>query len=250
MKRHLIIMSVLIPLMTACSIDNPQNSNHTEKDLNYYASLMADSRLVFPMVLAETAISIDTYLGMSAEDKVGMTYIFSNLLQTQQTVYEMDRFFGMKVSTDGKSLTEHGSAWEFESTNGSFYGYDWTEGIRRFRLIHKEDGEDWEWELKCDIGGSHPYSIFFRSIQEDEAWYNWEISMKGTSTSPQERSVEFETDGTVKRAVYRKSEEVGESQTKMDGGLILNIYEADMDHLDEVSYRFDSIKSQNPHYDF
>mgnify|MGYP003307667775 CR=1 FL=1 len=39
-----------------------------------------DDRFVFPMAMAETALLIDAYEGMTPEEKVGMGYIFRNLI--------------------------------------------------------------------------------------------------------------------------------------------------------------------------
>lgn len=250
MKRHLIIITLLLPLMTACRIERAESSNHTEKDLQYYASTMADSRLIFPMVLAETAMSIDIYENMSAEDKIGLTYIFNNLLKTGENTYTMNDFFGLKVSTDGNSINEPGAEWYFESTWGGFYGTEGFNSGRKFILTCRPEGTDRDWALTCDPGTDHSHTIFFNDTDEDNAFYSWEIMMEGQDESPKGLHIGFRTDGAVKRSVYRKTEEIGESQVRMDGGFIVNIYEADMDHLDEISYRFDGIRSHNPHYDF
>ena len=70
MKRHIYVLALFTLLFSGCLIDTAETSNIDFLDEAVDNELL--DRLVFPMVMAETAFLINVYEGMSAEEKLEM----------------------------------------------------------------------------------------------------------------------------------------------------------------------------------
>ena len=77
--------------LNACVISHSDTSNY--KFLPEVAEFKAESRLEFPMVMVETAMAIEAYQEMSAQEKVQMGYIYRSAISTGEGRYKMDRFY-------------------------------------------------------------------------------------------------------------------------------------------------------------
>lgn len=237
MKRCLMILALCASLFNACVIDSSETSNY--KFLDEAVANEVDDRFVFPLAMAETALLIDAYEGMTPEEKVGMGYIYSNLIWAGGGRYTMEGFNSFTLDTMGKPLDEQGAEWII-GTAGYRYGYSI---IRGHFLLSKTAAD--EYRLVCEYEGCQAYEILFRAVEDEEAYFCWEIEMECRYTTEQGYDVAMVTDGPVVRKVYRRIPDVSRSKVMMSGNLTVDI----KDH-DCVRHRFDGELRPNSRYDF
>ena len=237
MKRCLMILALCASLFNACVIDSSETSNY--KFLDEAVANEVDDRFVFPMDMAETALLIEAYEGMTPEEKVGMGYIFRNLIKTGEGKYKMKDFNSLTLDTMGKSLDEPDVQWVIGTTPN--YGDRFGEG--RF-LLSKGEADD-EYRLVCKYEGCQAYEILFRVVDDEDAYFSWEAEMECRYTTEEGREVTMITDGPVVRKVYRKNSDDGDCNVMMLGNVTVDI----KDH-DVVRHHFDGGVRKNSRYDF
>ena len=238
MKRCLMILALCISLFNACVIDSSETSNY-----NYLSEAVAnevDDRLVFPIVMAETALLIDVYEKMTPEEKIQMGYIYRNVLKTEEGKYTMNGFYDFALDTGGKSLDEPGAEWVI-STNASSFEYRIGKG--HFLLSKSESGDGYI--LVCEHEGAEPYDISLRVVEDEEAYYSWEIEMECNYMTARDRDVTMVTDAPIVRKVYRKISDLSGCNEMMHGSITVDI----KDH-DVVRHYFDGEVRLNNRYDF
>lgn len=238
MKRCLIILALCTSLFNACVIDSSETSNY--ESLHEAVANEVDDRLVFPIVMAETALLIETYEGMAPEEKVDMGYIYRNVLKTGEGKYEMNAFYALALDTRGVPLDQPGAEWVISTQTSSF---EYRNGNGYFIL--SKTGSDNEYRLVCEYDDSQSHEILFRAVADEEAYYSWEIEMDCYYTTPEGREVTMVTDGPVVRKVYRKVPDLSLCSVLMDGSLTVDI----KDH-NVVRHYYDGEVSQNVRYDF
>ena len=238
MKRCLMILALCASLFNACVIDSSETSNY--KFLHDAVANEVEDRLVFPIVMAETALLIDVYEKMTPEEKIQMGYIYRNVLKTEEGKYTMNGFYNYALDTRGKSLDEPGAEWVI-STHASSFQYRIGRG--HFLLSKSESGEGYI--LVCEQEGSQPYDILFRVVEDEEAYYSWEIEMECHYTTAKDRDVTMVTDAPIVRKVYRKITDLSDCGEMMHGSMTVDI----KDH-DVVRHYFDGEVRPNSRYDF
>lgn len=228
-------MALCLPLLCSCVLDSADNSKYNDSNLNRFAESMAESRLTFPMVLIETALCIEDYEKMSAEEKIRMTYIFENLIKTADNTYSMGDFYGLNVSTDGKSMKDTDAKWTFESTWYSRYYYSSQfSDTRRFELYRYPEDAGYTYFLSCDRNsGIGETIIMIKETEDDEAYFSWELTAQGSYRSPEGRFVEFRTAEPVTRKVWRSNGN-DDSKVSVNGRFMVTIHNQDREVLDEV----------------
>lgn len=211
---------------------------------------MAESRLTFPMVLMETALCIEDYENMSAEDKVGMKHIFENLIKTSDRTYAMGNFYGLNISTDGKSLKDEDVKWTFESSwHSDHYDSSQFSDRRRFELQRYPEDVVYTYFLSCDNNSDIGETILIiKEIMDDEAYFSWEVIVRGSYRSPEGRLVNFQTINPVTRKVWRATGN-DDSKVSVRGSLQFMILDRDAEVLDEVIIDL-TRDSSNNYYSF
>lgn len=237
MKRCLMILALCASLFNACVIDSSETSNY--KFLDEAVANEVDDRFVFPLDMAETALLIDAYEGMTPEEKVGMGYIYSNLIWAGGGRYTMEGFYSLTLDTMGKSMDEPDAQWVIEAV--PMYG----DRIGKGHFLLSEGETDNSYRLVCEYEGCQAYEILFRAVEDEEAYFCWEIEMECRYTTEQGYDVTMVTDGPVVRKVYRRIPDVSRSKVMMSGNLTVDI----KDH-DCVRHRFDGELRPNSRYDF
>lgn len=237
MKRCLMILALCTSLLNACVIDSSETSNY--KYLSDAVGNEIDDRLVFPIAMAETALLIETYEGMTPEEKVGMGYIYRNLIRTGEGKYKMNGFYSLTLDTMGKSLDENGTEWIIGTAADM---YEHRIGGGHF-LLSKTTAD--EYKLLCEYEGCQVYEIFFRAVEDEDAYFCWEIEMDCRYMTEEGRHVSMITDGPVVRKVYRKITDQADCYVMMLGNVTVDI----KDH-DVVRHRFDGEVRKNSRYDF
>ena len=235
MKRHICILALFTLLFSGCLIDTAETSNIDFLDEAVDNELL--DRLVFPMVMAETAFLIDVYEGMSAEEKLEMGYVYRALIKEAEGEYTMNNFHGFTLETGGKTLDEPGAVWYLAVLNRFVYYYT-TE--TRFVLSRSESG----YSLICKYDKNDPYEIRFRSVEDEEAFFSWEIDFQCTYKTDEDRTVNMTTDAPIVRKVYRKGVKGDECSLMMEGSVTVDI----KDH-DVVPHVYEGQVVPN-HYDF
>lgn len=231
------ILALCASLFNACVIDSSETSNY--KFLDEAVANEVDDRFVFPMDMAETALLIDAYEGMTPEEKVGMGYIYSNLIWAGGGRYTMEGFYSLTLDTMGKSMDEPDAQWVIEAV--PMYG----DRIGKGHFLLSEGETDNSYRLVCEYEGCQAYEILFRAVEDEEAYFCWEIEMECRYTTEQGYDVTMVTDGPVVRKVYRRIPDVSRSKVMMSGNLTVDI----KDH-DCVRHRFDGELRPNSRYDF
>lgn len=231
------ILALCASLFNACVIDSSETSNY--KFLDEAVANEVDDRFVFPLDMAETALLIDAYEGMTPEEKVGMGYIYSNLIWAGGGRYTMEGFYSLTLDTMGKSMDEPDAQWVIEAV--PMYG----DRIGKGHFLLSEGETDNSYRLVCEYEGCQAYEIFFRAVEDEEAYFCWEIEMECRYTTEQGYDVTMVTDGPVVRKVYRRIPDVSRSKVMMSGNLTVDI----KDH-DCVRHRFDGELRPNSRYDF
>lgn len=235
MKRHIITMAVCLPFLCSCILDSAETSAYNDNNLLNFATSMAESRLTFPMVLMETAICIEDYESMSAEDKVRMKHIFENLIKTSDKTYSMGNFYGLNVSTGGKSLKDEDVKWTLESSwySDRYYSSQFSDR-RRFELQRYPEDAGYTYFLSCDNNSDIGETILIiKEITDDEAYFSWEVTVRGSYRSPEGRLVNFQTIDPVTRKVWRATGN-GDSRVSVRGRFKVMIHDKDVNVLDEV----------------
>lgn len=243
-------MALCLPLLCSCVLDSADTSNHNDSNLNRFAESMAESRLTFPMVLMETALCIEDYENMSAEDKIRMTHIFENLIKTADNAYSMGNFYGLNVSTGGTSMKDTDARWTFESTwYSDFYYSSQFSGTRRFELYRYPEDAGFTYFLSCDKDSEAGETIIMiRETEDAEAYFSWEITVRGSYRSPEGRFVEFKTAEPVTRKVWRATGN-DDSKVSVKGRFMVTIHTQDLEVLDEVNIDL-TRESANKYYKF
>ncbi len=231
------ILALCASLFNACVIDSSETSNY--KFLDEAVANEVDDRFVFPLDMAETALLIDAYEGMTPEEKVGMGYIYSNLIWAGGGRYTMEGFYSLTLDTMGKSMDEPDAQWVIEAV--PMYG----DRIGKGHFLLSEGETDNSYRLVCEYEGCQAYEILFRAVEDEEAYFCWEIEMECRYTTEQGYDVTMVTDGPVVRKVYRRIPDVSRSKVMMSGNLTVDI----KDH-DCVRHRFDGELRPNSRYDF
>lgn len=235
MKRHIYVLALFTLLFSGCLIDTAETSNIDFLDEAVDNELL--DRLVFPMVMAETAFLINVYEGMSAEEKLEMGYVYRALLKEAEGKYTMNNFHGFTLETGGKTLDEPGAEWYLTAFNRFAY-YNTSE--TRFVLSRSESG----YSLVCQYDKNDPYEICFRSVEDEEAFFSWEIDFQCTYKTDEGRTVSMTADAPIVRKVYRKGVKDEGCSLIMDGTVTVDI----KDH-DVVPRVFEGQVVPN-HYDF
>lgn len=237
MKRCLMILALCASLFNACVIDSSETSNY--KFLDEAVANEVDDRFVFPMAMAETALLIDAYEGMTPEEKVGMGYIFRNLIKTGEGKYQMNGFYSLTLYTMGKSMDEPDAQWVIEAV--PMYG----DRIGKGHFLLSEGETDNEYILLCEYEGCRSYEILFRVAEDEDAYFSWEAEMECRYTTEEGREVNMITDGPVVRKVYRKNSDDGDCNVMMLGNVTVDIKGHDV-----VRHHFDGGARKNSRYDF
>lgn len=238
MKRCLMILALCASLFNACVIDSSETSNY--KFLDEAVANEVDDRFVFPLAMAETALLIDAYEGMTPEEKVGMGYIFRNLIKTGEGKYQMNGFYSLTLDTMGKSLNDPDLQWVIEAAPAR---YGNRIGGGHF-LLSKGEADN-SYRLVCEYEGYQAYEILFRVVDDEYAYFSWEAEMECRYTTEEGREVTMITDGPVVRKVYRKNSDDGDCNVMMIGNVTVDI----KDH-DVVRHCFDGVVRKNSRYDF
>ena len=231
------ILALCASLFNACVIDSSETSDY--KFLNDAVANEVDDRFVFPMDMAETALLIDAYEGMTPEEKVGMGYIFRNLIKIGEGKYKMKEFYSMTLDTMGKSMDEPDAQWVIEAV--PMYG----DRIGGGHFLLSKGETDNEYILLCEYEGYQAYEILFRVVEDEDAYFCWEIEMDCRYMTEEGRHVSMITDGPVVRKVYRKITDQADCYVMMLGNVTVDI----KDH-DVVRHRFDGEVRKNSRYDF
>lgn len=247
--RNILISALCLVSFNSCRVDGPETSKyHLLSDL---AEHKASSRLEFPMVMAETAMSIEAYEGMTAEEKLGMGYIYENLMKTGEGQFGMKDFYGFTLDMQGRSISEPGAEWFIKAYNGSFGRYvaDFTMYFAR-----QQDGE-YDYKLVCNHKGYPAYEVLFSEVEDDEAFYSWIMEVSTRFTTGEGRVVTISTAEPVSRKVYRAQPKDPQSYVMMKGALEIS-FEGDADGdgtlelLDVVRCEYDGRKHPNERYNF
>ena len=242
MKKY-ILYALSIMALCSCKVESADWVEYSEKGLKRFASEVAEEKLLFPLSVFETVLLIQDYEGSSSEEKVELSHIFNSLIKVSDDVYKMEKFFNLKVSTDGRSIYEKGAEWAFQ-TDYSTYDYR----PRSVRLYNSPEHEDSEFLLEADIKSSSD-CIRINHISNEEAYFSWSIEMEGGFESEKGRVVLYRTDGPVTRKVTRSSDSVAESMVSMTGRLIVTIFDTDGTQLDEITHNLTGI-GVNSYYHF
>ena len=238
MKRHIFILALFASLFSACIIDSADTPN-----LGFLDNVIENevsTKLEFPMVMAETALSVVAYDAMPAEEKVEMGYIYRMMIKEGENRYKMDRFHGFDLHTMGRSLDEPGAEWVFTAVNASF---DFYFGQGRYYLSKAASGD--EYKLVCAVDDRESYEILFRAVEDEEAYYSWEIEMDCTYETEEGRVVNMSTDAPLVRKVYRKGTVSDKAEVMMKGSVTVDIKDHDI-----ARHTYDGALVQNPRYDF
>ena len=237
MKRCLMILALCTSLFNACVIDSSETSDY--KFLNDAVANEVDDRFVFPMDMAETALLIEAYEGMTPEEKVGMGYIFRNLIKTGDGKYKMREFYSMTLDAMGKSMDEPDAQWVIEAA--PMYG----DRIGKGHFLLSEGEADNSYRLVCEYEGYQAYEMLFRVVEDEDAYFSWEVEMECRYTTEEGREVTMITDGPVVRKVYRKNSDDGDCNVMMLGNVTVDIKGHDV-----VRHHFDGEVRKSSRYDF
>ena len=234
MKRHILLLAILCTCIISCQVEGADTPTREAYPLSKYASDAAESRVVFPLAMMETAFNIEAYENATAEEKVKMTYIF-NCLLNQGNNYQMKNFYSFYLTPDGKSIHEPGAEWHISASNYGNYA-DYT-------LKCTADGK-WEMTLVYE-NGQIDYTITQEA--EDESLFNWSVSLTGSLTSGQGRVVEIRSDGPITRKVYPGK---WECKNVMTGKLQFDIYGSASASApqESFSYTFSGQEESNTYY--
>ena len=232
------ILALCASLFNACVIDSSETSNYGF--LSDAVANEVDDRLVFPMTMAETALLIEAYEDMTPEEKVGMGYIYRNLIKTGEGKYKMNGFYSLTLDTMSKSLDENGTEWII-GTAADMYEHR----IGGGHFLLSKAGADNEYRLVCEYEGYQAYEILFRVVEDEDAYFSWEVEMECRYTTEEGREVTMITDDPVVRKVYRKNSDDGDCNVMMLGNVTVDI----KDH-DVVRHHFDGGVRKNSRYDF
>ena len=236
--------------LNACVISHSDTSNY--KFLPEVAEFKAESRLEFPMVMVETAMAIEAYQEMSAQEKVQMGYIYKSAVSTGEGRYKMDRFYEYSLDMNGKSISQPDAEWIIKTEAGSFDRY-FTQTTMR---LTRPDTPEHEYRLVCDYKGYPSYEILFSSLaEEDGSYYSWIIEMSCSFTTDDGYVVTINTLEPITRKVYRAVPDVSPCSVEMKGTLQIR-FEGDrngdgqLEELDVVKYVYDGNRRNNEIYQF
>lgn len=228
-----------IPVISACRLDSGESSNYSSLNLQNYARTEVNSKVIFPVILAETAMSVEAYDKMSAEEKMQMGYIYRTLIKVDDTHYQMQDFYTFTLSTGGRSISEPGALWVM------------TSGKDRYELVHMPEDSNYEYRIYCWFHDGDSHVVDFNSVEDEYAYYSWEIVTDCMCRSHTGYEVQVVTDGPLIRKVYRGNP----SYVMMDGAVTVRIsgdYDKNgsMEELDVVKCGYDGSEVRNDVYDF
>lgn len=114
---------IALAIATAsCMVSNPSNMVVGEYELVSYTSIQMGRCVVMPAELVETMIGFEAYLNKSDEEKLLDAEFYGNVSYLGEETYSIKsstKALYCIVDTDGKSILENGTEWEFGSI--SFY---------------------------------------------------------------------------------------------------------------------------------
>ena len=241
--------------LNACVLNDSDTSNyHMFPQL---VEFKAESRFEYPMVMVETAMSIEAFEAMSPEEKMTMGYIYDSALATGESRYKMNEFYGFTLDMYGMSLSEPNSEWVIKTDAGSFDRY-FTQITMR---LSRTQGSDYEYRLSCDYKGYQSYEILFSHVDEtpaegnDVPYYSWIIEMSCNFTTDDGNEVTVKTLGPVTRKVYRAVPGISDCYVVMKGALEVR-FEGDsnddgqLEVFDVVKYEYHGERQYNEIYQF
>ena len=251
MIRNILIFALCAISLNACVVSHSATSSYS--CLPDVVQFKAESRFEYPMVMVETAMSIEAYESMSAQEKVNMGYIYNYALSTGEGKYSMERYYGFTLNMNGKSISEPDAEWIIKTQAGSFERYFAKTTMKLTRL---QDSQ-YEYRLLCDYSDYAPYEIFFSRVEdeEDESYYSWKIEMNCCFETRDGYVVTVKTLGPVTRKVYRAVPNVSQCCVEMKGALQVS-FEGDrnddgqLEQLDVVKNTYDGKKITNDRYQF
>lgn len=235
MKKYIVYALSLFALCS-CIVESADSPSYSEKALQHFASEVVEDKILFPMSVFETVLLIQDYEDMSAEEKVELTHIFNSMVKVSESVYTMERFHDLKVSTDGKSIYEDGAEWLFQTEYGV---YNYTP--RSYRLYNNPDEAGHDFIFETDVKSSPQTKILIDNAADDSAYFSWKFEVEGSFVSDQGRTVQYKSAGPVTRKVSSSSDAVAESIATTAGSLIITIFDTDGKELDEITYDMSGI---------
>lgn len=232
-----------IPVISACRLDSGETSDYSRHNLQTYAWTEVKSKVIFPVIMAETAMSVEAYEKMSAEEKMQMGYIYRTLIKVDDTHYKMHDFYTFTLSTGGRSISEPGALWVMTSDKD------------RYELVYMPEDSNYEYRIYCQSYAGDSYVVDFNSIEDENAFYSWEIVADCMCKSYAGYEVQVKTDGPLVRKVYRGNGNVNHSCVMMDGAVTVRISgdndkDGSMEELDVVKCAYDGSEVRNEVYDF
>lgn len=230
MKTY-IVYALSFIILCSCTVESADSPTYSEKALDHFASEVVEDKVQFPMSVLETVLLIQDYEEMSAEEKVNLTHIFSSLIKVSDQVYTMNKFYNLKVSTDGQSIYEDGAEWSFQ-TDYALYNYT----PRSYRLYNDSEESGHDYIFDTDVKDSPQSKIIIEEISDDSYYFSWKFEVEGWFESDQGRSVHYRSKSPVTRKVARSSDKVAESMITTTGSLIITIYDIDGKQLEEITY--------------
>ena len=255
MKKNIIISALCAMSLNACVLNDSDTSNyHMFPQL---VEFKAESRFEYPMVMVETAMSIEAFEAMSPEEKMTMGYIYDSALATGESRYKMNEFYGFTLDMYGMPLSEQNSEWVIKTDAGSFDRY-FTQTTMR---LSRTQGSDYEYRLACDYKGYQSYEILFSHVDEtpaegnDVPYYSWIIEMSCNFTTDDGNEVTVKTLGPVTRKVYRAVPGISDCYVVMKGALEVR-FEGDsnddgqLEVFDVVKYEYHGERQYNEIYQF
>lgn len=255
MKKNIIILALFAMSLNACVLNESDTSNYHM--LPQLVEFKAESRFEYPMVMVETAMSIEAFETMSPEEKMTMGYIYDSALSTGESRYKMNEFYGFTLDMYGMPLSEPNSEWVIKTDAGSFDRY-FTQTTMR---LSRTQGSDYEYRLACDYKGYQAYEILFSHVYEtpaegnDVPYYSWIIEMSCNFTTDDGNEVTVKTLGPVTRKVYRAVPGLSDCYVVMKGALEVR-FEGDsnddgqLEVLDVEKYEYHGERQYNEIYQF
>ena len=180
MKR-IFALTILVLSIAGCELTHPSNTEVTSSELTFYTSAQFGKCIVTPAELVSVAIDFDKYLKMSEEEMILDQNIYGLANYLGENSYSLSHHhIGISciVDTDGKSILEKGTVWEFSHIG--YFGYygDSTLGMSYDVNI----GDEFTLEMVADstwIFKTKGQETTIRMIKNDIPQC-WEIECEGT----------------------------------------------------------------------
>lgn len=111
MKRFMIIISAAM-LCSSCMLDDGNNSRHTARKLEEYASLTFNKYVLNPADKINLFLQLDDYINASEEERLSdrFSYLRDGLVRSSQNVYHV--YYSGAIDTNGKSFRDPSGTWE------------------------------------------------------------------------------------------------------------------------------------------